>query len=491
GILNGNVFLGLQPSRGPLGDDSESYHSPDLSLSHHYYGYYRWIRDVFKADVIIHVGTHGSLEWLPGKSVGLSASCFPDSVISDLPNVYPYVITNPGEGTQAKRRSYCCIVDYLIPVMHNADSYEETAELEVQLQDYYHAKLADKEKLSILQKVIWETVVAGKLDQDLEVTQETAFADFDEFLETLHAYLHDLADAQLRDGLHTLGQPPTDERLEEFLVTLTRLSNGLTPSLRQSLAELKGYDYEDLLANKGKLCSDGKTNGDIIKEMNNIALDLMKQFNAKGFEEKQIDEIIQQVVGCKSSKVKECLEYVANFLVPSLKKTTDELGNVMSAFEGGYVPPGPSGSITRGMADILPTGKNFYSIDPRAVPSPASWRVGIALAEGLLERYLKEEGSYPESVGTILWATDTMKTKGDDLAEILYLMGVKPVWEESSGRVVGVEAISLEQLKRPRIDVTVRISGLFRDTFPNIVHLLDDAVALVAGLDEGSDKNFV
>jgi cobaltochelatase CobN len=491
GILNGNIFLGLQPPRGSLGDTSESYHSPDLSLSHHYYGYYRWIRDVFKADAVIHVGTHGTLEWLPGKSVGLSASCFPDAAIADLPNVYPYVITNPGEGTQSKRRSYCCIVDYLIPVMHNADSYEETAELEVQLQEYYHTKLIDEGKLPILQKVIWETVVAGKLDQDLEISQEAAFADFDGFLEKLHAYLHDLADTQLRDGLHTLGQPPADERLEEFLVTLTRLSNGSTPSLRQSLAELKGYDYEDLLAHKGKLRSDGSTNGDLIKELNSIALKLMNRLNANGFVDSKIDEIMQDVLGCGSPKVKQCLLYVTNFLVPALEQTTDELANVMSSFEGGYVPPGPAGSITRGMADILPTGKNFYSIDPRAVPSTASWRVGVALADGLLDRYLNEEGSYPESVGTILWATDTMKTKGDDVAEILYLMGVKPVWEESSGRVVGIEPISLKELKRPRIDVTVRISGLFRDTFPHIVHLLDDAVVLVAGLDESPDENYV
>ncbi|PVX25661.1 MAG: cobalamin biosynthesis protein CobN [Candidatus Bathyarchaeum sp.] len=491
GIINGNIFLGLQPPRGSLGDDSASYHSPDLSLSHHYYAYYRWIRDVFKADVVIHVGTHGSLEWLPGKSVGLSASCFPDVAISDLPNVYPYVITNPGEGTQSKRRSYCCIIDYLVPVMHNADTYEQTAELEVQLQEYYQTKLVDAGKLPVLQKVIWETVVSGKLDQDLEVTQEFAFADFDGFLETLHAYLHELADAQLRDGLHTLGQPPADSRLEEFLVTLTRLSNGSVPSLRQSLAELKGYDYEDLLAHKGKLRSDGRTNGDIIKELHNTALELMKQFNSKGFTNDNVDELMQDVLGCSSSKVKQCLLYVSGFLVPALEKTTDELANVLASCEGGYVLPGPSGSITRGMADILPTGRNFYSVDPRSVPSTASWRVGVALADGLLERYLKEEGGYPESVGTILWATDTMKTKGDDLAEILYLMGVKPVWEQSSGRVVGIEAIPLEELKRPRIDVTVRISGLFRDTFPNIVHLLDEAVALVAGLNEPSDKNYV
>ncbi|MCW4019584.1 MAG: cobaltochelatase subunit CobN [Candidatus Bathyarchaeota archaeon] len=492
GIINGNIFIGLQPPRGSLGEtDSASYHSPDLSLSHHYYAYYRWVRDVFKANVVIHVGTHGSLEWLPGKSVGLSASCFPDAAISDLPNVYPYVITNPGEGTQSKRRSYCCIIDYLIPVMHNADTYEETAQLEVQLQEYYHAKLADEGKLPVLQKVIWETVVAGKLDQDLEVTQEAAFADFDGFLEKLHAYLHELSDAQLRDGLHTLGQPPVDSRLEEFLVTLTRLNNGSTPSLRQSLAELNGYDYEYLLANKGKMRSDGRTNGDVIKELNNTALQLMKEFNATGFAENNVDEVTQTVLGKSSPKVRQCLLYVSNFLVPALEKTTDELTNIMVSCEGGYVLPGPSGSITRGMADILPTGRNFYSVDPRAVPSPASWRVGVALADNLLERYLEEEGGYPESVGTILWATDAMKTKGDDVAEVLYLMGVRPVWESSNGRVVGVEAIPLDELKRPRIDVTARISGLFRDTFPNIVHLIDEAVALVAGLKEPPDKNYV
>ncbi len=492
GVINGNIFMGLQPPRGSLGEiDSASYHSPDLPLSHYYYAYYRWIRDEFKANVVIHVGTHGSLEWLPGKSVGLSESCFPDVAISDLPNVYPYVITNPGEGTQAKRRSYCCIIDYLIPVMHNADTYEEMAKLEVQLQEYYHAKLTDEGKLSVLKKTLWETIISCKLDQDLKITQEDAFADFDSFLEKLHSYLHDLSDAQLRDGLHTLGQPPNDLQLAEFLVTLTRLGNGSVPSLRQSLAELKGYDYECLLANKGKMRSDGRTNGDVIKELNTIALELMKQFNAKGFNENNVDEVIQNVLGCSSHKVKQCLVYVSHFLVPALKKTTDELTNIMAACESGFVPPGPSGSITRGMADILPTGRNFYSVDPRSVPSTAAWRVGVALADNLLERYVKEEGKYPESVGTILWATDAMKTKGDDVAEILYLLGIRPVWEESSGRVVGLEAIPLEELKRPRIDVTVRISGLFRDTFPNIVHLIDEAVALAAALKEPPDKNYV
>ena len=303
--------------------------------------------------------------------------------------------------------------------------------------------------------------------------------------------MNELSDAQIRDGLHILGEPPIDLRLEEFLVTLTRLSNGSVPSLRKSIAELKGYDYEVLLANRGKLNSDGKTNGDILKELNKLSLELIKKFRAAGFKEQSIDAIIMDVLGDSSPKVRRCLSYVGAFLAPALAATVDELTNTLSASAGSYVPPGPSGSITRGMADILPTGRNFYSVDPRAVPTCASWQVGVALGDTLLERYLKEEGKYPESIGFVIWATDTMKTKGDDIAEIFYLMGVKPVWEESSGRVVGVEAISLETLKRPRVDVTARISGLFRDTFPNVVHLIDDAVALVASLKEPLEKNFI
>jgi cobaltochelatase CobN len=491
GILNGNVFIGLQPPRGYLDSPSSIYHSPDLSMPHHYFGYYRWIRDVFKANVIMHIGTHGTLEWLPGKSVGLSASCSPDIAISDLPNIYPYIITNPGEGTQAKRRSYCCLIEHLIPAMHNADAYEETANLQVQLQEYYHAKNSDQGKIPILQKLIWETVSQAKLDHDLDVTEEAAFSDFDGFLERLHAYLQELSDALIRDGLHTLGEPPTDSRLEEFIVTLTRLSNGAVPSLRQSIAELNGYDYEDLLANRGKLNADGKTNGDVITELNSISLELVRRFHEGDFKEQNIDSITAEVLGRNSTNVKQCLTYVGSFLAPALAATTDELTNTLSACEGCYVPSGPSGSITRGMADILPTGRNFYSVDPRAIPSPAAWKVGVALGDAMVERYVEEEGKYPESVGIIIWAIDTMKTKGDDIAEILYLMGVRPVWEETSGRVVGVEAILLQELKRPRIDVTVRISGLFRDTFPNVVNLIDEAVGLVANLKEPIEQNYI
>jgi cobaltochelatase CobN len=491
GVMNGNVFIGIQPPRGYTDDPESIYHSPDLSMPYHYHAYYRWIRDVFKANVIIHFGKHGTMEWLPGKSVGLSASCFPDIVISDLPNVYPYLIDNPGEGTGAKRRSYACLVDYLIPVMHNADSYEDLAKICVHLQEYYRAKLADPGKLKILQKMIWETVVKANLNSDLEVTEEAALSDFDVFLEKLHAYINELADTQIRDGLHIMGEPPTGFALEEFLVALTRLSNGTVPSLREALAQLKGYNYEALLANRGALRSDGRTNGDVINELNDLALELMAKFHSVDFTKECIDDLLLTLPRGGNVKIRQCLTYISDFLVPTLAATTDEVTNTLSGCCGHYVPAGPSGAPTRGMADILPTGRNFYSIDPRCVPSVAAWKVGVDLGDALLKRYVADEGKYPETVAIVVWATDCMRTNGDDVAEILYLMGIKPVWEESSGRVIGVEPIPLETLRRPRIDVTIRISGLFRDNFPNIVHLLDEAVAMVAELKETSDKNYI
>ncbi|MCL0070205.1 cobaltochelatase subunit CobN, partial [Dehalococcoidia bacterium] len=491
GLINGNIFIGLQPPRGFSDDPAAIYHSPDHPIPHHYYAYYRWIRDVFKADVVMHIGKHGSLEWLPGKSAGLSESCFPDITISDLPNIYPYIINNPGEGTQAKRRSYCCIIDHLVAVMHNADTYDEIAGVEVLIDDYYQATAEDRGKIPELQKMIWEKVCQAKLDHDLGIDQAASFADFDGFMEKLHGYIHELADTQIRDGLHTLGEPPVDSRLDEFLVALTRLSNGDVPSLRQSLAEGKGYDYDNLLANRGKLQSDGKSGGHIIEELHKLSLQLVKRFHDDGFREESIDAIAGEVLGESNFNIKRVLTYIMNSIVPNLAATTDELTNTLLAASGGFIPPGPSGAPTRGMADILPTGRNFYSVDPQSIPSPAAWRVGVALGDALLERYLKDEGEYPESIGIIIWGSGTMRTKGDDIAEIFYLMGVKPIWEESSGRVKGIEVIPLEELGRPRIDVALRISGLFRDAFPNIVHLIDEAVEMIASLDEPPERNYL
>ena len=491
GVINGNIFIGLQPPRGFLEDPAAIYHSPDHPIPHHYYAYYRWIRDVFRADLVMHIGKHGSLEWLPGKSVGLSDSCFPDIAISDLPNIYPYIINNPGEGTQAKRRSYCCIIDHLVPVMHNADAYDEMAELEVMLADYYQAASEDQSKLPTQKKMIWEKVCEAKLDHDLEIEEEEAFSDFDKFLEKLHEYLHEMADTQIRDGLHILGEPPEGSRLDEFLVALTRLANGQVPSLRQSLAEAMGYDYDYLLDNRGKIVSGSKTCGQVIDDLNSLALRLVSGLHEQGFAVGTIPELVEEILGKRNPKIEKVLDYIATTLAPNIDATVDELSAILCASDGGFVSPGPSGAPTRGMADILPTGRNFYSVDPQAIPSQAAWKVGVAQADALLERYLEDEGCYPESLGMVIWGSPTMRTKGDDIAEVLCLMGVRPVWEERSGRVTGIELIPIEELQRPRIDVMLRISGFFRDAFPNIVHLVDRAVELVAEQKEPPEQNFL
>ncbi len=491
GLVNGNVFIGLQPPRACESDAADIYHNPEVPIPYHYHGYYRWIRDVFKADAVIHFGTHGTLEWLPGKSVGLSGSCFPDVGICDLPNIYPYIIHNPGEGTGAKRRIYACLVDYLPPVMHNADTYEDLESLDVQLKEYYRAKSTDPGKIEIQKKLIWETIARANLDKDFNVTREEVFNEFDQFLERLHGYLNELSDTHIQDGLHVLGEPPAGTPLVEFLVALTRLKNGKVPSLRQSIAQLKGYDYDALLANRGRLRPDNRTNGDVISELNFLCLELMEKFHAAGFKTDAIDDLMSKVLNGPDPWVRDCLTWISDFLVPALEATTDELTHTLDACAGRHVPPGPSGAPTRGTADILPTGRNFYSVDPRCIPSPAAWKVGVDLGDTLLARYVAEEGRYPESIGTVLWATDTMRTNGDCVAESLYLMGIRPVWEGSSGRVLRLEPIPLKELKRPRIDVTMRISGLFRDNFPNIVHLIDEAVEMVAALKEVPDMNYI
>ncbi|MCK9440525.1 MAG: cobaltochelatase subunit CobN [Methanothrix sp.] len=489
GIRNGNVFISMQPPRGLLENPEAIYHSPDLPIPHHYYAYYRWIRDIFGAHVVMHIGKHGSLEWLPGKSVGLSESCYPDIAMSDLPNIYPYIINNPAEGTQAKRRSYCCLVDHLVPVMRNADTYEEIAELEVLIKEYRQASIEDQKKLPELRKRIWRKAIDANLNSDLGLKEGPDGQEFGDFVEKLSDYIYELSDSQVRNGLHILGLTPSGVKQEEFLVSLTRLKNGSVPSLRVVLSNLMGYDLDMLLSGRARTVDGQKTGGEILQEIHDNSLRLIEELHRINFDRSEIETVQLKILGKKSWEVEQVLSYICESLVPRLEETTQELDSILKAASGGYVPPGPSGAPTRGMADILPTGRNFYSLDPRAIPTRAAWKVGILQAQSLLERYILDEGKYPENIGIILWSTNTMRTYGDEVAEILYLMGVRPVWEDRSGRIDGLELISLQELGRPRIDVTVRISGIFRDSFPNIVELMDEAVQMVAGLKESPEEN--
>ena len=503
GIDLGNIFIGLQPPRG-FGDNPIAiYHSPDMAPTHHYIAYYRWIRDVFQADAILHLGKHGTLEWLPGKGIGLSPSCYPEVALDDMPLFYPFIINDPGEGAQAKRRAHATIVDHLIPAMTTADSYGDIARIEQLMDEHYQCQTLDPSKLPLLETQIWEMVQQAELHRDLGI--EALPDDFGEFILEIDGYLCELKDAQIKDGLHILGDTPRDEQLVGMLCALTRLDISGIPSLRRSIAEGLGQDYAALTEDLGDAPAAPvpdviirldpetpvRTNGDVLERVELLCREAYRKLLDLGFHAREVAPVVKGVLGAPDAQTQRVLEYAATTIYPAILRTPDEIGNLLRGLEGKFVPPGPSGAPTRGMANILPTGRNFYSVDPKTIPSPAAWETGKQLAESLLEKYLEEEGNYPEMVGMVVWGTSAMRTHGDDVAQILQLLGVKPVWQPESRRILGLEAIPVEELGHPRIDVTVRISGFFRDAFPNLIDLLDQAVELVASLDEPPESNYV
>ena len=510
----GNTIVALQPPRGYGMNPDAIYHTPDLPPTHHYAAFYRWLDEVWKADAIVHVGKHGTLEWLPGKGIGLSGECFPDLLLGDLPLIYPFIINDPGEGSQAKRRAHAVIVDHLTPPMTSAQTYGPLAELNQLVNEYYNLEKLDPSKLPIVQRQIWDLIAKTNLHADLDLKTrmaqdhgdhkhewddqttpegipvtlaEMSGSDVAHLIEDIDGYLCELGLAQIRDGLHVLGEMPP---LADMLRSLTRLPNGGAPGLQESLAAHFGYSLRDLLDRPGAriepATSIGNTlchsHADVLRELDRIALELFAHLEETGFRVSAMEKI--------SPDVNAALEYACTSIVPNLERVDEEIGNVLQALEGRYVPAGPAGAPTRGMAGILPTGRNFYAVDPRALPSHAAWQVGRQLAHETLERHLREEGRYPETVGLSIWGTSQMRTQGDDVAEALAFLGVKPDWNAQSRRVDGVEAIPLGELGRPRIDVTLRISGFFRDAFPHLITLLDDAVRLVVSLDEPEEQNY-
>lgn len=497
GIKNGNIFITVQPPRDNLQNIDKAYHDMYLSCPHHYLAQYRYIKEVFKADAVIHVGKHGSLEWLPGKALGLSQTCYPDLSIMDLPNIYPYIINDPSEGTQAKRRSCACIIDHLTPVFTNADLYEEMSDLDNRLKEYQDAVKEDPGKLAVLRPMVWEAAVTADLDKDLGLTENEAMGDFTAFLEKLHILLSEVSDTMINDGLHTLGIPPQGKRLAEFIVQMTRINNGPIPSLRESILKNMGHDYDHLLENKGKEVAQSKTGRDLISLAHASALDLVTALvncmeSAQGaIPQGLISKLVKDHVGRSDLEIEEILTFLNQQLVPDIQNTRDEISAALAALDGRFVKPGASGAPTRGQADILPTGKNFYSVDPNKIPSLGAWETGKNLAHALMDRYQEETGELPRSVGIVVYGGSTMRSRGDDVAQIFYLLGVKPLWHRTNASVMGLEIIPLKTLGRPRIDVLPRISGFFRDAFPILVERIDQAVRMVAALDEPLDSNMI
>ena len=462
GLDLGGAVVAIQPPRG-FGDDPIAvYHTPDLPPPHHYLAFYRWLDAGWGADAVVHLGKHGTLEWLPGKGVGLSAACAPDAALGDLPLLYPFVVNDPGEGAQAKRRAHAVVVDHLPPPMTRAETYDDLARVERLLDEYAKIEALDPAKLPAIRGQLWDLLVTSELARDLGVEAMPGPEDFAGMVAHVDGYLCALKDAQIRGGLHVLGRAPAGDALIDTVLAISRQPQGQVPSLRGTVARQLGVDL------------DAATTADADR----VEAACRQQVTS-----------LAEAGWSPDAAVEPTLRWIASTLVPNLRRTGDEIANLLGGLAGRHVPAGPSGAPTRGGAHVLPTGRNFYSVDPKAIPSSLAWEVGRALAERLLERHVAETGGWPRTVGLVVWGTANMRTQGDDIAEVLALLGVRPRWNMQSGRVEGLDVIPLGELGRPRVDVTVRISGFFRDAFPDVVDLLDDAVQLVAALDEPPHQN--
>ena len=497
GIRLGRTFVGIQPARGFNLDLAANYHDPDLVPPHSYLAYYFWLRHVYQVDAIVHVGKHGNLEWLPGKGLALSDTCWPDIALGPVPHFYPFIVNDPGEGAQAKRRAQAAIIDHLMPPMTRADSYGDMAELEALVDEYYQALGMDTRREQWLRDTILEKVKSTHLLEELSGVE---MGDEDAVLEGLDTYLCDIKESQIRHGLHRLGELPEPHKLADTLVALLRLPRGndaIHAGILHALASDLGVMHDEFdLLDSGVQPWQGpkpevlaqvssahwRTHADTKERLESVAQQWMQAYVLG-------EDILDETEWPRTAPL---LRHAKRTVYRALQQSAiNETQALIEGLNGQFIPPGPSGAPTRGRLDTLPTGRNFFAVDNRAIPSPAAWAIGEKSAHALVMRHLQEHGDYPTNLGLSVWGTATMRTGGDDIAQAFALMGVRPIWAPGSNRVTDFEVLSCMQIGRPRVDVTLRVSGFFRDAFANVMRLYDAAVQAIADFEEPGNGNVI
>ena len=409
-----NLIVALQPDRGIVANRKADYHNTGLPPCHSYVAFYVWLRQHEKIDAMIHCGTHGTLEWLPGKAAALGEDCAPDAVLGALPIVYPFIVNNPGEAAQAKRRICALTIGHMTPPLTQAGSHGVALEIEALFDEYAIAESLDPKRARLLAQAILARAKETGLFRDSGLKDGTGPADA---LRHLDAWLCDLKDMRIADGLHVFGQSPEASLRDATVAALTQT---LQPAHDETGA---GDDAFARISELIDLCGEA------------------------------------------------------------------ERASLLAALDGRFVAPGPGGAPSRGRIDVLPTGRNLFGIDPRAVPTRTAWEIGHRAAQEVLNRHVQDHGDWPKRIVMDLWASATMRTGGDDLAQAFALIGVTPLWDNASSRVTGFRIVPPACLTHPRVDVTLRISGLFRDVFPAQIALFDQAVRAVSELDEEDDVN--
>lgn len=484
-----NLILGIQPARGYNIDPIETYHSPDLVPPHNYIAFYAYITLVEKVDAIINLGKHGNLEWLPGKGNGLSKNCYSDVLAGQIPNFYPFIINDPGEGTQAKRRTSSVIISHLTPPMVRAETYGDMIEMERLIDEYYQAMINNDKRLNTIKEDIFDLIQISSIGDDLGIDSNM---DKDEVLNMIDGYICELKEMQIRNGLHIFGQKLADENRAEFVSALSRLDRGdgrdQNMSFIKAIAHDFGLVYNPFKHDFAKIWDMERPN-----ELLNISNEPWRTYG-DGLERLELYalEILNKNSSPIGEKTAKVLNYINNEIIPNLEASSYyEIENLLNGLCGRFVPAGPSGAPTRGKPEILPTGNNFYSIDPRNLPTPSAWKVGFEGANLIIEKYLQENGNFPKHIAISAWGTSNIRTGGDDIAQAFALIGAKPTWDNTSKKVTGYEILPLSVLDRPRVDITLRISGFFRDAFPEMIALLDNAIREIINLDEDEKQNFL
>jgi len=397
-LISNRLILAVQPDRGSRASRASDYHDPNLPPCHAYIAFYLWLQNQ-KADAIIHLGTHGTLEWLPGKAAALSANCAPAALAGTTPILYPFIVNNPGEAAQAKRRIGAVTIGHMTPPLQKAGSHGAMEDIEHLLDEFSSAQMLDAPRAKTLASLILEKAKSNGLDADC------GLAGLDEIaaLAKLDAFMCDVKDMRINDGLHVYARLPEAKRISQMAEAIGLADEELTSLYAQSVAA--------------------------------------------------------------------------------------ERQALLAGLDGRFIAPGPAGAPTKGRLDVLPTGRNLYAVDPRAIPTRTAWDIGQRHAEAVIARYVQDHGDWPKRIIIDLWGSATMRTGGDDLAQAFALLGVKPQWDHASTRISGFEIQSPARLGRPRVDVTLRISGLFRDVFQTQILLFDAAVQAVTALDEDEETN--
>ncbi len=500
----GNIAILLQPARAYDVAEEISFHDPNLVPPHAYIASYLWLRQTFGIDALIHNGKHGNLEWLPGKANALDSESYPSILWGQVPHFYPFIVNDPGEGTQAKRRTGATIIDHLVPPLTRAETYGPLKDLEGLLDEYYAAMGMDQRRLESLKRKILDFTRDARLDLDLRLPDDET-----EALNQIDNFLCELKEAQIRDGLHIFGQSPTGTFERDLLVAFARVPRGegqggdasliraLADDLKLGIDPLsldlaapwtgpkpdvlatgvrsgKVADFSGSTARQSKDSGVWRSNGDTIDRLEALAAAL----------------VTGRAPDPDWTATAAVLDTIETTIRPRLKASgPNEIKSLLDGLAGKFVAPGPSGAPTRGRVDTLPTGRNFYSVDNRAIPTQTAWALGQKAAENLLKRHYQDHGVWLTSLAMSVWGTANMRTGGDDIAQALALIGAKPVWQGASLTISGYEIIPLAKLGRPRVDVTLRISGLFRDAFPAQIALFDRAVRAIGALDEPIEDN--